>query len=708
MAIISKIREHSGIAVGVVAVSLVLFMVGSDLLSNNSIIRGSRTENVGEISGHEIPITDYNKEVKELEDEYALNQNKNPDEAAMQGIREQAWNMLIFKNGYIDEINKLGLTVTKDEQVDMVQGENIHPVVKSSFTDPKTGKFDKQMVKNFLSNIEQAASKGDNEQAMRQYAAWVNFERKLPDDRLRTKYENMLKGGTYVTKDEAKREYENQNTKAEVKYLFIPYSLIADSTIKPTDQQLTDYLNAHKGRYKAIDSRTLEYVQFRIQPSAEDTAYFRNELDKSKAEFASAENDTLYAAGKSDKKAGLQTLGVSELPQALSGIATTLQKGQVYGPFVIGGTYTLYKVKDIANEGGYAAKASHILFKWKSTSPEDKKECLTQANKILKEIKGGKSFEDMARQYGTDGTASQGGDLGWFTEGRMVKPFEKAVFDAKAKGLLPSPVETDFGYHLIKITETKTNLKYKVVAIENTITPGEKTKDETFRKAVKFQAEATSKDAFEAAAKKDNLALVNTGNLQKNQYSVNDIQEGRQIVRWAFRDAKIGGVSDVFEASDRYVVALLTKKSEEGVQSVEDFRDALTAEVRKEEKAKQIIAKLKGAGLEEMQAAYGTGAIVNTVPEINAATTSMQDIGYDPATIGRIFGAKAGKSTKPFQAENGVVVLNVVKQTPAPEVADFNTFKTQILQRRTGNVGGNVSEAIKELSKIKDDRILFQ
>ncbi|MES2386571.1 MAG: peptidylprolyl isomerase [Bacteroidota bacterium] len=708
MAIISKIREHSGVAVGVVAVSLLLFLVGGDLLSNNSILNsGSRDPEVGEINGEGIKNSVYQSEIKELESEYALNQNKAPDAQTSQGFAEQAWSMLVFKNGYKDEMDKLGLTITPEEKEDMLSGENIHPVVKSSFTDPKTGEFNKQNVKSFRSQIAEAAK--TNEQAARQYVSWQNFVRKLPDDRLRTKYENMLKMTYYVTKEEAKREYQNLTAKGEVKYLFVPYSAIADSTIKPTDAQLQEYLSAHKGKYQVKNTRTVDYVQWMLSPSSADSAAFRTALAETRTEFASAENDTLFAASKSDNKKVMNTLAINELPAALADQAATLQKGQVYGPVNAGATYNLYKVTDISNEGAFSARASHILFKWTSPAPADKKAALDQANKILKEIKGGKSFEDMARQYGTDGTAPQGGDLGWFSEGRMVKPFEAAVMNAKTKGLLPSPVETDFGYHLIKITETKTNLKYKVVTIENNVPVSSETVDSILVAAQKFKTEATDKATFEEAVKKYKLNKMSTGGLMSNQFSVNDMTDARPIIQWAFNAENTGVVSDVYDnINNRAVVALLTKKSEEGTASVEDVRDALTAEVRKQEKAKQIIAKLKGNTLEEMQTAFGTGAVVNTAPELTQGASSLQDFGYDPGAVGKIFSLKAGATSKPFAAENGVAAVTLVKTVPAPEIADYSQFKTQLMQRRSGNVSNAVNEAIRELSKIKDERIKMQ
>jgi len=87
--------------------------------------------------------------------------------------------------------------------------------------------------------------------------------------------------------------------------------------------------------------------------------------------------------------------------------------------------------------------AAHIL-----VESEDK------AYEILDQIEGGVEFADAAKTHGTDGTAASGGDLGWFGEGMMVKPFEEAVMSMKA-GEVKGPVKTEFGWHLIKLMETR-------------------------------------------------------------------------------------------------------------------------------------------------------------------------------------------------------------------------------------------------------------
>lgn len=88
-------------------------------------------------------------------------------------------------------------------------------------------------------------------------------------------------------------------------------------------------------------------------------------------------------------------------------------------------------------------RASHILVKDEAT-----------AQKLKSQIEGGASFEDLARQHSGCPSKAQGGDLGWFGKGQMVKPFEEAAF-RQAPGKIGDPVKTAFGYHLIKVTGTR-------------------------------------------------------------------------------------------------------------------------------------------------------------------------------------------------------------------------------------------------------------
>lgn len=89
-------------------------------------------------------------------------------------------------------------------------------------------------------------------------------------------------------------------------------------------------------------------------------------------------------------------------------------------------------------------RARHILVK-------DKKD----AEEIIKKLDGGASFEDLAKENSTDGSAAQGGDLGYFGEGMMVPEFEKAAFALEPGGYTKEPVESQFGFHVIKLEDKR-------------------------------------------------------------------------------------------------------------------------------------------------------------------------------------------------------------------------------------------------------------
>ena len=99
-------------------------------------------------------------------------------------------------------------------------------------------------------------------------------------------------------------------------------------------------------------------------------------------------------------------------------------------------------------------RARHILFP--VTTPTDDAKAKADASRVLKEIQKGGDFAELAQKYGTDGTKDQGGDLGWFGRGDMVKEFEDAAFGLNKGELAKTPVKTQFGYHIIKTDDKRT------------------------------------------------------------------------------------------------------------------------------------------------------------------------------------------------------------------------------------------------------------
>ena len=229
MALITKIREKSGIAAAAIAISLVLFLVGSDIFQGNSSLFGSSSQEVGVIAGESILIQDFQKKVEEATQNYTAQTGKGPSEQEASMIRDQVWNQLILDIAYKKEFDALGIKVSDEELIDMVQGNNIHPSVRQQFTNPQTGQFDKTFVIQFLKNLKTLP--------VEQQQAWDRFEKSISQDRIRAKYENLMRMSNYVTQADAAKEYQAQTAKFNSKFLFVPFFSLPDSSIKVQDSQ---------------------------------------------------------------------------------------------------------------------------------------------------------------------------------------------------------------------------------------------------------------------------------------------------------------------------------------------------------------------------------------------------------------------------------------------------------------------------------------
>ncbi|GAB3328669.1 SurA N-terminal domain-containing protein [Larkinella ripae] len=701
MALINKIREKSGIAVGIIAVSLILFIVGGDLIGSQSLF-GGQDQNVGEIAGQKISYQEFNAKVDEARAAYEQQTGRPATEQDQVQLRDQAWNQFILDIAYQKEYDALGLSVTPEELVDMVQGNYISPAIRQTFTDPKTGAFDKNTVINYLKSLKTLPAE--------QQQAWANFEKNLSADRTRTKYENLLRLSSFVTTAEAQKEYQAQNTRADAKVLIVPYYAVPDTTVKVTDSQLQSYLDKHKDEYKSINSRTIQYVTFPVAPSKEDSTSLYEQIKTLARGLAGAPNDSSYARMNSDIQAPLyMTLG--EMPEQLKATVSTFAAGGVYGPYKEGNTYFIYKYGGVKKDTSFTVRASHILIR-SAGGDSAKAAARIRAEGILKQIQGGANFEALAQANSDDGSRQVGGDLGYFkNNNQMVKPFQDAIFGFNGAGLIPRLVETEYGFHIIKITEPKTNTLYRISTIGKTITPSQATRDEVYRKAEQFATESKTKADFDENSKKDKSLVVATAErIPDNATSVNALGNARELIRWAFNDdTDLNDVSSAIEVDDQYVVAVLTGETKEDETSIENFRPELTAKVRNQIKAEQIIAKLGSASgtLESIAQKYGAGALVETVPDINMANGFLKSAGVDPLAVGKVFGLKTGKRSKPFAGDAGVLIVETTKLTPAPAVADYAIYKNQLQQNASSRAGFMINEAIRDNSNVKDRRAKF-
>ncbi len=711
MALIGTLRNNmTKWVVGLISVALAAFILGGDLFGNGPRSVFGDPNTVGEIGGSTITLEEYQAAIQERENSYILNFGRQPGDRERPLLQQQAWELLIAKKAIKPQFEKVGVQVTTEEVWDMIQGKNIDENVKSSFLD-SAGNFDRTRLLQYINQfnipapIDPQALAGFNEAKYR----WTTFQQELGLGRERIKYENLIVKTNYVTEAEAERDYHIQNDVAEVKYLYVPYFVVSDSAIKVSDSDLKDYYNRNKEKYKAEQTRSLSYVSFPIEASSADSTEIRLELEKIANDFKTATEDSLFAIANTEGNEPFAKYSASTLPAFLADKKDQLTAGNVIGPVLDGGSYKVVKIVKSGKDTVGTARASHILIRWDDETDASKKTAKEKARKILAEIKGGADFAAKAREHGTDGTATRGGDLGPFSSGGMVKEFEKPVFAAKKTGVLPDVVETQFGYHIIDVTELVDYTSYTVATVELDIAPSDETQNEAFLKAQNFAIDLSGLDDFTDRARKENLMVMTANDLKTADRRINTLGDARSMVTWLFRDAKIGKVSDVFPLDADYVVAIMTGETEEGVRPFNDVKGEITPAVRNEVKGKQIIEKLKGKtdSLDELAKLFGTDAIVGSSSDLKLNSNTLPSVGLDPVAVGKIFSLENGKRSEPFAGENGVLVAELQNKTTAPAVGDYSMFRNQLLQGLNGKSAYAISEALKEGAKIEDKRYKF-
>lgn len=697
MAVINTIREKFATLVLVlIGISIAAFVLADAFGPNSALTQPDRS--VGEIAGEEVTLEEFNNKVDEFEARYQAQSQAPLTENMRSTIRMQAWEALIAEKAFKDQYDELGIEITDEEVIDMIQGANIDPQIKQQFTNPETGEFDRNILIQTLQNMEPIRMRmvEDQQRAARQ----------------RIKYENLLLKTDFVSTAEAKREYRDQNAVAEIKYLYVPYFSVSDTTYKVTDEDLQNYLDEHPNKYDAEANRSLKYVFFPVNPSDIDREAFNGELRELRADFQETRNDSLFAINNSEGGNAFGSYGLDQLPPQLQNIAPIMKEGEVYGPFNQNGKSVLYKASALTTDSVYRAKASHILVASSETDTDEAKaEAKKKAQDILKRAQAGEDFAKLATDNSDDpGSASRGGDLGYFAEGRMVSEFNDAVFSRSEAGLVGRLIETQYGYHIIKVTEPKDNKLFKIARIETELSAGDQTRNEAYIKAEQFAAEADDLASFEEMAAKDSLQVVSVPSIGQNDQNLNNLQNVRQAVMWAYgKDTDIGDVSDVYEIEGGYLVATLSGASEEGDVSIESLRSELTTEVKNQKRAaiiKKKLSELSGS-LDEMANTYGQDANVYTASDIKPSSYSIPTVGYAPQVVGIAFGLAEGKRSKAIETQQGVVIVETIAKTEPTEIADYENTRTQVQQRRRNRTAYLITEAVKEKAEIKDERYKF-
>ena len=334
MATLEKIRNRAGILVAVViGMALLAFILGDFLNSGGALFSNSQFE-IAEISGKSIPFQKYQKELNNIIEinKFTSGQSNLKDDD-IQRIQEQTWSQLVREYVLEDEYNELGIDISSQELWDMVQGENIHPIIQNLFTNPETGELNTVAVIRFLKSY-------DQDPTGQQKAYWLFIEDQLVQERSFSKYTTLIQKGLYSTNLEAQNEISYINKKVDFDFVYKNINTVPDSLIKVTNGDLKEYYNNHQNDYKQTASRSIEYITFDVEPSEADKIATEQWINEIKPEFAQTENDIDFISLNGDLPSDNRFYKKDELPEELKEEMFNSSKGFIYGPYFKNESYS--------------------------------------------------------------------------------------------------------------------------------------------------------------------------------------------------------------------------------------------------------------------------------------------------------------------------------------------------------------------------------
>ena len=681
---LENIRNRSGLLLVVIGFAMLAFILTDLMSSSNGAVTSDLV--IGEIDGEDIDYQFFEERVQStLENQRRSNPNINIDQ-----VRNSVWNQIIKETILNKEYVELGVKVGPNELFDMIQGENPYPTVKQSFTNPETGQFDRARLLQFL---KEDIHNDETGQAMQQ---WLSFEDAIRKERQSNKYNRLISSGLSVSNWEAKLNLKEQSEVRNVSYVEIPFSSIPDSFISYSDSDLKSFINENSKKYQQDASRTIEYVVFNVSPSEEDRLYADEWINDIKSDFTQTDNEELFVRKNSDVFNRVMFVSKDDLTDDVK-LLSTAQTGTVIGPLKQGAN--ILRLAKLVNKElrPDSVEARHILIKGLNS------DAIIDSLKTL--VSKGASFVEIAKSNSEDqGSASNGGDLGWFSEGTMVTEFNEACFSANKGDLVV--VNTQFGTHLIEVLDKSKSIeKYKVAYLDRQITYSNSTYQNIFAKAGKFAAENSNYEQFNASATAENLSKRISDELQESTISIPGLENPRELVRWAYK-SEVGDVSDVFEFGNKIVVATLTSIKKKGLKDIEDVRGEVETLVRNQKKSERLMEELSAySSLDEISSNYGS--TINTIEGLNFSSTQVPNLGNQPAFVGAAFAVEEGQVSRVFSSKNAVFALKVDKVIAAAEISDFSSAKNSIANSLKSRSSFQAYQALVELFDVKDNRAKF-
>lgn len=700
MALIGTIRKNGWILIVAMALALGGFIL-MDVMSNSQRYSAGDVNTLAKVGEQEIKRSEFDTYEKLV---YSEQQRNN----AFQ-IRSQAWTYFLEKAIVEQEAAPLGLGVGKEELLDLQFGLNLSPIIVERFKN-EAGQPDRAQLAGIKNAIEQGQF---TDQRARAY--WSVQEKEIIKTRMQEKLLNAVSKGMYTPKWQAEMVFQENNNRRDFVAVRIPYDAVKDDEIKVTDSDYEDFIKNNPNLYaQQEETRVVSFVTFPVIPTSQDSANAFEVVRKMVDGLRAAKNDSTYVLTNGGAFSGLY-VPKNQFPAVFADSAMSRPLGSIIGPVYDGGEFRIMKIIDRKSLPD-SVKARHILLK--DATPENS----ARADSLLALIKSGKErFDSLAMKLSQDPASGRdGGNLGWFANGSMVKEFNDLCFITGEQGKLYK-ISTQFGWHIVEITGKKFESgeqSAKVAVLGRRLEPSKSTQQMVKDKAVALVQQAKTLADLETLANQNRAQFYAAQNLKQNDFNVASLGTGedvRDVVRWAFdENTKIGSISkEVFAFGDpqggyfdaKYVVPALKGILKKGKPTVETLKALPEAEtyVKALKKAEVIKSKTQNPNDIAAIAQQWNNGKVDTLKNINFLNTNNE-----PRIAGTVFSLETGKISKAITGTIGVAYVmptSEIAQQPLP--ADMTLFRRQMTSQTVAGMRMSLMKAMQRSYEIEDNRYRF-
>jgi len=702
MAILGKIRQRSIFLILVIGLALFAFVI-SGAFGNGSGDTGPN-EPIGVVNGEEIPLENFRLLVDQTERTYGY--------TTLQAV-QTVWNQFVRNELFQKEFDALGIDAGRD-QIEQVVSSTESIITDARFIN-EAGFFDFGLFADFIAQM-----RDTNPQA---YETWKQQEAGIIASARESIYFDLIQSSTTVTEEEAKMLFHLEADNIDLNYVQVPYSSRADSLFSVKESEVKAYISENANQFEREASRSLQYISFLEQATDEDQAIIRENLEElveDRIEYndvskltdtilglKNTTNLTAFIERYSEESFDSIYTSKGRLPSEYAEIIYTLSEGEVFGPYKDINTLKISKLLDRKINGNI--RASHILISYKDAERAQpdvvrtKQEAKALANDLLRQVRRDSDrIGALALQYSDGPSKNTAGDLGFFQEGGMDDKFFAFADQSKVGSV--GLVETDFGFHIIKVVDKQDLVLLASVSRE--IVPSDQTANRVFKDATQFEMDAGKGD-FASIAEENNFSLRTVNQVAALDENLPGLPEQRNIVQWAFSDeTSVGDIKRFNLSYGGYAVVQVTAAREKGLASLQEVFAEVTRAVLKEKKAAQIIAENKAANSLEDFAAKNGVELVNALA-VNQKSGTLVGAGFEPYIVGSAFSLKEGETSALIKGNNGVYMLQVTGKKVADELEDYTVYAKQLTVQGRERLGAAIVKALETSAEIEDNRALY-